>query len=54
MLSVSSKFIGEKNSYLMAVNDAMEDTGLGSNRRMAEEDSEYKRLATQAEHFDNV
>ena len=53
-MSVSSKFIGEKNSYLMAVNDAMEETGLGSYRRMAEEDSEYKRLATQAEHFDNV
>ena len=54
VLSVSSKFMGEKNPYLMAVNDAIEDTGLGSNRRMAEEDSEYKRLATQAEYFDNV
>ena len=54
VLSVSSKFMVEKNPYLMAVNDAIEDTGLGSNRRMAEEDSEYKRLATQAEYFDNV
>ena len=54
VLSVSSKFMGEKNPYLMAVNDAIEDAGLGSNRRMAEEDSEYKRLATQAEYFDNV
>ena len=54
VLSVSAEYIGKKNPYLMAVNDAIEDTGLESNRRMAEEDEEYKRLATQAEYFDNV
>lgn len=54
VLGVSSKYLGAKNPYLMAINDAIEDTGLDSNRRMAEEDEEYRRLATQAEYFDNI
>ncbi len=54
ILQGSERYMGEKNPYLCAVHDALEDSGLEPNRRMAQEDQAYQRPATQAEYFDNV
>ena len=54
ILQGSERYMGEKNPYLCAVHDALEDSGLEPNRRMAQEDPAYQRPATQAEYFDNV
>lgn len=50
----SERYMGERNSCLCAVCDALADSGVEPNRCMAQEGPAYQRPATQAEYCDDV
>ncbi len=54
ILAISQHAMRKANPYLRTVLDYIEDSGMDSNRKMAEEDPAYQRMATVAEYFDNV
>ena len=54
ILSISEKYLGDDNPFLMAIKAFSSDDLVAAERKGAETDPEYERTATVAEAFDSI